>query len=223
VIADTQPDAVVGQTAGPSTEAADTGDGAGDFGSGGDEILPRRRGRRSVLVTVGVVGVVLAAFFILLVGAKQPDSRSNVVGKPAPSTDRSFETLAGGGRVRVADFGGRYVVLNFFASWCVPCEKEHPELVRFQQRHAAIGDATVVQVLYNDKPSAAREFFRERGEGGWPLLIDDEGQFALDYGVTGPPETFLIDPQGNVLAGVKSAIDEAGLDDLLTRAKQGRP
>ena len=187
-----------------------------------DDLLPHR-GRRSVLITVAVAAVVLGAFVLLLVGAKEPDSRSAVVGRPAPSLDRSFDTLAGGPRVRLGDFRGRYVVLNFFASWCVPCEQEHPELVRFQQRHAVDGDATVVQVLYNDKPGPARQFFRERGEGGWPVLIDEEGQFALDYGVTGPPETFLIDPQGNVLAAVKSAIDQAGLDDLLSRAKQGRP
>jgi cytochrome c biogenesis protein CcmG/thiol:disulfide interchange protein DsbE len=190
--------------------------------AGPDAMLPRR-GRRSVLVAVIASAVVLGAFVLLLVGAKQPDSRSAVVGKPAPSVERGFDTLETNDRVRLADFRGRYVVLNFFASWCVPCEQEHPELVRFQQRHAAAGDATVVQVLYNDKPGPARQFFRERGGGGWPVLIDEEGQFALDYGVTGPPETFLIDPQGFVLTGVKGAIDQGRLDDLLTRAKAGRP
>lgn len=188
----------------------------------GDDPLPRR-GRRSVLIAVAVSAVVLAAFVGLLVGAKQPNNRSTVVGKPAPSTDQAFATINGGDRVRVADFRGRYVVLNFFASWCVPCEQEHPELVAFQQKHAVLGDASVVQVLYNDKPGPAREFFRKRGEGGWPVLIDEQGQFALDYGVTGPPETFLIDPEGNVLTAVKSAIDLEGLESLLTRAKQGRP
>lgn len=187
-----------------------------------EEALPRR-GRRSVLIAVAIAAVVLVAFVGLLVGAKQPNNRSTVVGKPAPSTDLAFATIDGGERVRLADFQGRYVVLNFFASWCAPCEKEHPELVAFQQKHAALGDATVVQILYNDKPGPAREFFRKRGEGGWPVLIDKQGQFALDYGVTGPPETFLIDPQGNVLAAVKSAIDQEGLESLLTRAKQGRP
>ena len=201
------------RAAGPDASAADP-----------DPLLPRR-GRRSVLATVAVAAVVLGAFVALLVGAKEPGSRSTVVGKPAPAVERAFPTIDGvqTERVRLADFRGRYVVLNFFASWCVPCEQEHPELVRFQQRHAALGDASVVQVLYNDKPAAARDFFRNRGAGGWPVLIDDQGQFALDYGVTGPPETFLIDPQGFVLAGVKSAIDEEGLEDLLGRAKAGRP
>jgi len=187
-----------------------------------DELSPRR-GRRSVLVTAVVAAAVLAAFLFLLVGAKQPNSRSTVVGRPAPSAERGFATITSTDRVRLADFRGRYVVLNFFASWCVPCEQEHPELVRFQQRHAALGDATVVQVLYNDKPGPARDFFRERGEGGWPVLIDEEGQFALDYGVTGPPESFLLDPQGFVLTGVKGAISEPQLEDLVARAKSGRP
>ncbi len=186
------------------------------------DVLPRR-GRRSVLITVAVAALVLGGFVALLVGAKQPNSRSTAVGKLAPSADRTFETISTTDRVGLSDYRGRYVVLNFFASWCVPCEQEHPELVRFQQRHVALGDATVVQILYNDKPGPARQFFRERGEGGWPVLIDEEGQFALDYGVTGPPETFLIDPQGFVLAGVKGAINEARLEDLLTRAKAGRP
>ncbi|MEJ7765888.1 MAG: redoxin family protein [Acidimicrobiales bacterium] len=183
----------------------------------------RKKPPRTVLFTVLIAAGVLGAFFLLLVSAKQPDSRSTVVGRPAPSADRGFETLEGPGQVRLADFRDSYVVLNFFASWCVPCEKEHPELVRFQQRHAAAGDATVIQVLYNDKPGPARQFFRERGQGGWPVLIDEEGQFALDYGVTGPPETFLIDPQGNVLYAAKGAIDQARLEDLLVRAKAGRP
>lgn len=187
----------------------------------GDEVLPRR-GRRSVLVTVLVAGAVLAGFLVLLVTAKAPNSRSQIAGKPAPSADRAFDTLVTTDKVALADFRGRYVVLNFFASWCVPCEQEHPELVRFQQRHAGAGDATVVQVLYNDKPGPARQFFRERGDGGWPVLIDEQGQFALDYGVTGPPETFLIDPQGIVLVGVKGAINEERLEDLLSRAKAGR-
>jgi cytochrome c biogenesis protein CcmG/thiol:disulfide interchange protein DsbE len=187
-----------------------------------EDVLPRR-GRRSVLVTVLVAAVVLGAFVLLLVGAKEPDSRSAVVGKPAPSATRAFDTLEGTSQVALADLRGRYVVLNFFASWCVPCEQEHPELVRFQQRHAGPDDATVVQVLYNDKPGPARQFFRERGAGGWPVLVDEQGQFALDYGVTGPPETFLIDPQGNVLAGIKGAINDARLEDLLGRAKAGRP
>jgi cytochrome c biogenesis protein CcmG/thiol:disulfide interchange protein DsbE len=179
---------------------------------------PRRR--VGVWITLGVTVVVVAAFVALLVSAKRPVERSVLPGRPAPGLERSFSTLAGD-QVRLTDLRGKYVILNFFASWCVPCEEEHPDLVRFQARHTAAGDATVVQVLFNDRPDAARRFARERGDGGWPVLVDGAGRFALDYGVTAPPETFLIDRQGIILAAVKSGVREAVLEDLLTRAKQG--
>jgi cytochrome c biogenesis protein CcmG/thiol:disulfide interchange protein DsbE len=198
------------------------GDDAAVVPDDDDELLglEPRRGRRSGLWVAVVAAVVVCAFVVLLVSAKRPTDRSVLPGRPAPGVETSFQTLAGGS-ARLADLRGRYVVLNFFASWCLPCEQEHPELIRFQQRHAAAGDATVVQVLFNDRPEAARRFADERGDGGWPVLVDGSGRFALDYGVTAPPETFLIDRQGIVLAAVKGGIDEAKLEDLLTRAKQG--
>ena len=102
---------------GPERSDAPTGSAAPDR-----EIDPLpTRGRRSVFVAVLLAAAVLGAFVLLLVGAKEPDSRSTVVGKPAPAAERAFTTLAGGDQVRLADFSGRYVVLNFFASWCTPC------------------------------------------------------------------------------------------------------
>jgi len=180
-----------------------------------------KRGR-PVLVGAGVAMAVLVVLFGLLVGAGRPDPSNPLPGKPAPGLDRSFANLAGG-TTRLGDLRGQFVVLNFFASWCVPCEKEHPELVTFQQRHAAIGDATVVQVVFSDTPEAARRFFQQRGGGDWPVLVDPNGQFALDYGVRGPPETFLLDVAGNVLVNIKGAVDDAGLEQLVARAKAGRP
>jgi cytochrome c biogenesis protein CcmG/thiol:disulfide interchange protein DsbE len=186
-----------------------------------DDPLPRR-GRRSGLVAAVVAAVVLVAFVVLLVGARRPSDRSAAPGKPAPGLDRAFPTVAGDRQVKLGDLRGRYVVLNVFASWCDPCVVEHPELIRFQQEHAATGDATVVQVLFDDKPAAAKQFAADRGDGGWPVLVDPDGQLALDYGVTGPPETYLIDPEGIVLAAVKGGVDQPGLDQLLARAKAGR-
>lgn len=183
-------------------------------------VRPRHQRRWGPRLAIAVAVVVLGAFVLLLVSAKRPSERSVLPGRAAPDAERSFPTLEGG-QLRLADLRGRYVVLNFFASWCVPCEREHPQLVRFQQRHAAAGDATVVQVLFNDRPEAARRFAAERGDGGWPVLVDAGGRFALDYGVTAPPETYLVDRQGIVLAGVKGEITEAVLEDLLARAKRG--
>ena len=177
--------------------------------------------RRSMVGGALAVALVLGALVALLVAAKEPNPASQITGQSAPSADQRFETLAGDA-ASVASLRGRYVFLNFFASWCVPCEQEHPQLVAFQERHASIGDATVLQVIFSDTPDAARSFFQRRGGPDWPVLIDPKGQFALDYGVRAPPETFLIDPSGVVVANVKGAVDAPGLEVLLGRAKAGR-
>src|SRR5690606_12069380 len=97
------------------------------------------------------------------------------------------------------DHRGEWVVVNFFASWCGPCRQEHPELVAFSERHAARGDASVVSVAFSDAEDDARAFFEELG-GDWPVLIEGTGRIGIDFGVTGVPETYLVAPDGTVVA-----------------------
>ena len=205
----------------PDTDAGVPAHPAGVGASADDELLLARPGPGpGRWIALGVAVALVAAFLVLLVGAKRPADKSVLPGRPAPGAETAYATIDGGTQ-SLAALRGRYVVLNFFASWCVPCEQEHPELLNFQQRHSAAGDATVVQVLFNDKPDAARRFFDERGSGGWPVLVDPTGRFALDYGVTGPPETYIIDRQGVVIGAVKGGLNDALLEDALNRAKQG--
>ena len=157
---------------------------------------PGRSGRRrhTVRWVVAVAATAILALLGLLVYAKPPDPGRPVVGKLAPNADVAYATLDGP-PLSLASLRGRYVMLNFFASWCVPCQQEHSDLQAFHAKHQAIGDAVVVQVLYSDTEKAARAFRDQRGPVG-PLLLDPNGQFALDYGVRGPPETFFISPDG---------------------------
>jgi len=119
---------------------------------------------------------------------------SVLVGKRAPAF--ALKDLRTGQQVRLADLRGHVVVLNFWASWCVECAVEHPGLFAAWQRY---GDSGVVflSVLYQDQPSSAARFERRMGQG-WPDLLDPGGRTALDYGVTGPPETFFIGPDGRI-------------------------
>ena len=92
---------------------------------------------------------------------------------------------------------GEWVLVNFFATWCGPCRIEHPELVKFAQQHA--GDPVqVVSVAFSDQPDAIREFFAKQG-GSWPVVASNTGGIALDYGVTGVPETYIVAPSGLVI------------------------
>jgi cytochrome c biogenesis protein CcmG/thiol:disulfide interchange protein DsbE len=121
---------------------------------------------------------------------------SVLVGKRAPAF--ALKDLKTGQEVRLADLRGHVVVLNFWASWCVECVEEHPSLFAAWQRY---GDSGVVflSVLYQDRTDAALRFQRRMGQG-WPDLLDPGGRTALDYGVTGPPETFFIGPDGRIAA-----------------------
>ena len=112
--------------------------------------------------------------------------------------------------------------VNFFATWCVPCRREHPELVRFQERHQAVGDVEVVGVVYDDSVDAVRQFKAERG-GRWPMLSDPGGKVALDFGVSGVPESFLIGPDGVIVAKLVGGVRADDLDLLLQRTNTSQP
>jgi len=180
-------------------------------------------GRRShvvrwVALAVGVPAVALVGVLATQPPAATRSAESPLLGKPAPP-------LAGptidGEDFRLADRRGRWVLVNFFATWCVPCRLEHPELVRFEERHARLGDAEVVTVIYDDSPKAVREF-RDREGGAWPMVIDPKGRIALDFGVAGVPESYLVDPRGVVAAKVVGGVRADELESLLARARQAQ-
>jgi cytochrome c biogenesis protein CcmG/thiol:disulfide interchange protein DsbE len=180
----------------------------------------RRRPARWIALAVAVVAVALVALLATRDPSRNTAAASPLISKPAP------EVIApdlDGTTVRLSQFRGRYVVLNFFASWCVPCEREHDDLQRFATRHgpAGLGDAQVVAVLFDDEPAEARAFFEERG-GSWPVLVDARGKVALDFGVRGPPESFVIDPSGFVVARIVGEVTDRGLDRVLAGAEARR-
>lgn len=167
------------------------------------------------------VGVVMLSF--LAVVATRESGLNTVA--PSPLTGKLAPEVTGtgldGATVRLAQLRGSYVVLNFFASWCVPCKEEHDDLVAFDQRHQETNEARVVAVIYSDTPENARQFFAKNG-GTWPVIVDPEGKVALDFGVRGVPESFLIDPDGVVLARITGSVDLSGLEALLERARVAR-
>lgn len=178
----------------------------------------QRRRRRAPWIAAGV-GVSLAALVVVL-ATRPPANRvvadSPLVGKPAPALDAP---TIDNGRVNLRDYRGRWVLVNYFATWCVPCRVEHPDLVRFARRNRV--QAAVIGVVFADSFDAVRAFRRKNG-GDWPMAKDSGGQISVDWGVTGVPESFLVDPDGVVRAKLVGGVTEAGLDRLLARAARAR-
>lgn len=148
------------------------------------------RGKRQVRrwlppVLAAVVVAVLAV--ALLRPSRTP--QSPLVGKPAP--DFTLVTLDGQ-PFQLQDHLGQPLVVNFWASWCVPCREEAPMLGEFARDAQNL---TMVGVVFQDQPDAARAFVREFAEP-YPSVVDRQSRVAIDYGVAGIPETFFIDASG---------------------------
>jgi cytochrome c biogenesis protein CcmG/thiol:disulfide interchange protein DsbE len=184
-------------------------------------------GRGRVGLVVSVVVAVLVVAFVVVLATREPASErradSPLIGEITPAL-AAPETLDGGS-FDIDDHRGQWVVVNFFATWCPPCVEEHPELVAFDDAHRASGDAVVVSVVYNDQPEDVREFFATNG-GDWPVIADS-GLAAVDFGVVGVPETYLVAPNGYVVqkytGGVtQEAIDAdiAALEEAATQAEE---
>jgi thiol-disulfide isomerase/thioredoxin len=112
--------------------------------------------------------------------------------KPAPL----FSLADMDGRtVNLADLKGKVVFLNFWATWCPPCREEMPSMLRLNTKMAG-KPFVMLTILMNDDPAKAKNFFKTIVGGSLPTLVDPEGIAAVAYGLTGVPETFIIDKQG---------------------------
>ncbi len=177
---------------------------------------PRRRRRRGGLIAAATVAAVAVMFVAVLAtspSASDRNATNALVGKTGPEITG---VTTADEYYRLSDRRGSWVVVNFFASWCIPCREEHPELVAFAEAHAAVGDAEIVTVAFDDTPTNVSDFFTEFG-GDWPVIAEDTADTALDYGVIGVPETFVVAPDGIVVAKVIGGVTRAELDDAIAR------
>jgi cytochrome c biogenesis protein CcmG/thiol:disulfide interchange protein DsbE len=185
----------------------------------GDDVAEAPPRRRTGLIVSAVVAV-LAVGFVAVLATREPatDRRrdSPLIGKVVPPL--AGETLAGG-NFDIDDQQGRWVLVNFFATWCVPCRIEHPELDAFDRAHRRAGDAVLVSVLFDDDPASAREFF-ERNGGDWPVVLDGDGLIASAFGTPKVPESYLVTPNGRVAAKFTGGVTRDGLDRAIDQIEQ---
>lgn len=141
--------------------------------------------------------LIFAAFVVIagvgMFTTNSSELRSTLLGKPAPAITpvglEGFEPVTA-----QALASGQVTLVNFWASWCPPCHAEHPRLLEM----AAEG-ISIIGVNFKDREGAATSYLQEDGNPFVSVAFDPQGRTAIDWGVTAPPETFILDSEGKVL------------------------
>ena len=176
---------------------------------------PRRNSFLMVLPLIVFLG--LAALFWFRLGDGDPSKiPSALIGRPAPQTILPpLDGLASDGKpvpgIDPAAFKGRVSIVNVWASWCVPCHDEAPLLTQ-------LGKDTQIQVIginYKDSPENARRFLGRYGNPFGMVGVDGNGRAAIEWGVYGVPETFIVGRDGRIAYKLVGPITPDNLDSVV--------
>ncbi len=151
----------------------------------------------------------LAVVGLLTYGLLSKGSSGVALGDTAPQG--ALPRLEGGGSESLRDYRGRWVLVNIWASWCIPCREEAPALEALQQEYGG-KRFTVLGIDSSDLSDDGRRFVEEFGVT-YPQLHDGDGDFADEFGATGVPESYLLDPRGKVRVVAKGAVSEEYLEE----------
>lgn len=170
--------------------------------------------RRAVWIVTPVAVVML--LLLLLFATRDPGTSSNsaVIGKGRLAPAIIGPTIAGG-EFDLDDQRGRFVVVNFFSTTCVPCIREHPELVGFHEAHAPTGFAEVVSVAFDDSAANVAAFFESNG-GDWPVLVSNTGSIAVAYGVPLVPESVIVADNGEVIDKLIGGVTRSQIETVIS-------
>lgn len=168
---------------------------------------------RAFLAFLGVCAVIgLLAFGLLSKGEAKI-----AVGDPAP--DRELPVLGGHGQGSIADYRGRWVLVNLWASWCIPCRQEAPVLDRFAQRYGRRG-VSVLGINVQDNSDDALAFIHDY-HVAYPQLRSIGDERSAAFGSTGVPENFLVDPRGRLALIWRGPVDRDFLQQRVVPLVEG--
>jgi cytochrome c biogenesis protein CcmG/thiol:disulfide interchange protein DsbE len=166
---------------------------------------------RGMALVVGLAVLLLLALLIWGLGRRSAGTVGNapVQTRPAPAFSLP---LFDGGTFDLADARGKPIVINFWASWCVPCEEEALTLERASRAYA--GRVVFIGVDVQDTEANARAFLRKFGVS-YPNGRDASGEIAVEYGMSGVPESYFVDRDGRVVRKWQGPLDDARLRGFL--------
>jgi len=170
-----------------------------------------------IALFIGIVAILMSGLW------RNPEKLpSALVGKPVPQFDLpplpGLEDKKRG--LSTADLEGKPVLVNVFASWCIPCKVEHPLLMRLKES----GVVPIYGINYKDKPEDAARWLNELGDPYQRIGADRNGRVAIDWGVYGVPETFVVDAHGRILHRSVGPLTSSDLEKtILPLVKASQP
>jgi cytochrome c biogenesis protein CcmG/thiol:disulfide interchange protein DsbE len=179
-----------------------------------DAVPAGSRLRLRLIFLLPVLGLaVVMGFFAFGLGRDPAALPSALINRPAPDFDLP-PLLADKPGLAKTDLSGQPVLVNFFASWCLPCREEASTLAGF----AASGDVPIYGIAYKDKPADAKRFLADLGDPFSKIGVDAAGRTAIDFGVYGVPETYIVDAAGRIRYRFAGALTPEVLQsDILPR------
>ena len=164
--------------------------------------------------SIGVAALI--GVFIAVLAAASPSSNSSspLIGKPAPAI--AGPALNGHASYTLAQFSGQWVLVNFSASWCVPCREETPQLQDFTNEHQRDGRAVVLAVAFDSSDVGSLAAYFRANHATWPAVDDLSAEVA--YGVSQIPQSYLVDPAGTVVAKFFGNLTAAQIDRVINKA-----
>jgi cytochrome c biogenesis protein CcmG/thiol:disulfide interchange protein DsbE len=178
-----------------------------------------KSGMRWVGYGLALAAVVLSVILATRFGRDPGLVESPLIGQPAP--EFTLPSLDGEETVSLTDLRGDVVVVNFFASWCLECRLEHPDLVASSDTFGPTG-VTFVQIGYQERPQDSSAWLDDVGRSDHTLYLHDPGsRTAIAYGVFGIPETFFIDQDGTVVGKIIGEADALTIGATIDAIKRG--
>lgn len=165
--------------------------------------------RRIVQTLIMLVTIGIFAFYFYALNHKV----EGAVRVGMPAIDFTAEDLDGN-MIRLSDFKGEVVVINFFATWCPPCKEEAPELQKFETHYK---DKAKLLFIDRGEPKERVKKFADELQSTSTYLLDSKNELSINYGVVGQPETFVVDKQGIVREYVQGPMKYEELSQLVEK------
>ena len=171
-------------------------------------------------IALGMAVVVVALGVVLALNHRSEPSIPRLVQEHGTAPDFTLKTLDGK-TISTAALKNKTYVVNFFNSWCIPCQTEEPALKAFYNEHKKEADFAMVGVIIDDDASTMRNYVAKQ-QIDWPVAVDPRGSASLSFGTTGQPETYVIAPDGVAVCGTLGPSTQQVLDIWLQAARDGQ-